>query len=134
MLGFALLAHAQIKAATDVIASNAPPPVGAAPAASPAAETTIEAGGGKYQLTIITTAAPDLTVWAQKELGPVVQEWYPQLVDALPSDGYEAPKRVTITFKEGMGGTPAVTGGSGIGCNIGWFRRNLKGEAKGAVV
>ena len=118
----------------DVIDLNAPLVVEAAPEANQPVEKTFEAGDGKYEITIITTAAPDLTEWADKELAPVVKEWYPKLVDALPSDGYEAPKRVRITFKEGMGGTPAATGGSGISCNIGWFRRNLKGEAKGAVV
>jgi len=118
----------------DVVDRNAPTVAESAPEAPVKAEKTFEAGEGKYQIIINTTAAPDLTEWAEKELGPVAQEWYPKLVDALPSEGYEAPKRVMITFKDGMGGTPAATGGSGVSCNIGWFRRNLKGEAKGAVV
>jgi hypothetical protein len=33
-----------------------------------------------------------------------------------------------------MGGTPASAGGGRINCNVGWFRRNLKGEAVGSVV
>src|SRR5690349_3106722 len=32
----------------------------------------ISTGGGKYQFTIDTSAAPDLTDWALKELAPVV--------------------------------------------------------------
>jgi hypothetical protein len=95
---------------------------------------TLQAAGGQYEITIDTTAATDLTEWAQKQLGPVAVEWYPKLVAALPSEGFEAPKKVTILFKDGMGGTPAATGGTRISCNSGWFRRNLKGEAKGAVV
>lgn len=63
-----------------------------------------------------------------------VQVWYPKIVELLPSEGYEAPARVTIRFREGMGGTPAAAGGNRIQCNAGWFRRNLKGEAVGAVV
>jgi hypothetical protein len=33
-----------------------------------------------------------------------------------------------------MRGTPAAAGGNRISCNIEWFRGNLRGEAKGAVV
>lgn len=120
----------------DLIDANAPTPASAVSevAANQPAEKTFEAEGGKYQITINTTAAPDLTEWAEKELAPVALEWYPKIVKMLPSDGYEAPKQVTITFKANMGGTPAATSGGRIGCNIGWFRRNLKGEAKGSVV
>jgi hypothetical protein len=104
------------------------------PAVQPVVEKVFEAEGGKYQIVMNTTAAQDLTEWAEKELAPVAIEWYPKLVKALPSNGYEAPKRVTIVFKEGMGGTPAATGGTVVNCNIEWYRRNLKGEAKGATV
>src|SRR6185369_8183396 len=64
----------------------------------------------------------------------VVTEWYPKLVKMLPSEGYEAPTRMTLLFRDNMGGTPASAGGGRINCNIGWFRKNLKGEARGAVV
>jgi len=93
-----------------------------------------EAEGGKYRFTIDTSAAPDLTEWAERELAPVVQAWYPKLVKMLPSEGYEAPARVTILFREGMGRTPASAGGNRINCNTGWFKANLKGEARGSVV
>ena len=46
-----------------------------------------EADGGKYRFTIDTTLAPDLTGWADRELRPVVQEWYPRLIGLLPSEG-----------------------------------------------
>jgi hypothetical protein len=75
-----------------------------------------------------------LTEWAEKELQPVVQEWYPRIVAMLPSEGYNAPTRVTIVFRDNMGGTPASASGSRINCNVGWLRRNLKGEAVGSVV
>jgi hypothetical protein len=52
----------------------------------------------------------------------------------LPSDGFEAPTNVTIRFRTEMGRTPASAGGGKINCNAEWFRKNLKGEAKGAVV
>ena len=87
-----------------------------------------------YVYIFDTTLAPDLSEWAEKELAPVVRDWYPKIIKLLPSDGFVAPARVTLSFREDMGGTPASAGGSRINCNIGWFRRNLKGEAKGAVV
>ena len=121
-----------LRAEINVIDRNAPE---VAEAAAPQKiEKAFEAEGGKYQFTIDTSAAPDLTEWAEKELAPVVQAWYPKLVQMLPSEGYEAPQRVAILFKDGMGGTPASASGSRINCNIGWFRKSLKGEAKGAVV
>jgi hypothetical protein len=117
----------------DVIDLHAAEPL---QTAAPPAQilNVIEADQGKYQLVIDTTAAPDLTEWADKQLGPVVQEWYPKIVEMLPSDGYQAPERVAIRFRTGMGGTPASASQTQINCNVDWFRRNLKGEARGAVV
>jgi hypothetical protein len=51
----------------------------------------------------------------------------------LPSEGYEAPERVSVTFSASMQGV-AATGGTRVRCAADWFRRNLQGEAKGAVV
>jgi len=106
----------------------------------PAAQTTgeqrretVEAEGGMYQITIDTSETPDLTDWAHKDLAPVVQEWYPKLVKLLPSEGYEAPRQAIITFSASMKGV-AATGGTRVRCAAAWFRQNLQGEAKGAVV
>lgn len=119
----------------DVVDANAPQTSEAeSVAAAQPIIKTFEAEDGKYQIAIDTTAAPDLTEWAEKELAPIAQAWYPKIVKMLPSEGYEAPTRVTITFRENMGGTPASAGNNRINCNIGWFRRNLKGEAIGSVV
>jgi hypothetical protein len=119
----------------DVVDANAPQTeeTQVAAAAEPVTKT-FAAEDGKYQITIDTTLSPDLTEWAEKELAPVAQEWYSKLVEMLPSEGFEAPARVTIAFRDNMGGTPASASGSRINCNIGWFRRNLKGEAVGSVV
>ena len=92
------------------------------------------AAGGKYQFTIDATAAPELVEWAVKELVPVVRAWYPKIVQMLPSEGYEAATNVTIRFRTDMGRTPASASGGRINCNIDWFKRNLKGEARGSVV
>jgi hypothetical protein len=119
----------------DVVDSTTP-----AVAATPAGKTVtevrrevVEAEGGMYQITIDTSETPDLTDWAHRELAPVVREWYPKLVRLLPSEGYEAPRKVTITFSADMRGV-AATGGTRVRCAAGWFRQNLQGEARGAVV
>lgn len=96
-------------------------------------EEVVEAGDGKYRITIETTEAPDLTKWVHDELAPVVREWYPKIVDMLPSDGYEAPTRVRISFNERYRGV-AATSGTRIECAARWFRGELNREAKGAVV
>ncbi len=95
---------------------------------------TFTADAGKYHFIMDTTAAPDLTEWADKELRPVVQEWYPKLVALLPSEDFKARTNVTIRFRNDMGGTPASAGGGFINCNAGWFRKELKREALGSVV
>lgn len=88
---------------------------------------------GAYQATIDTSESPELTAWAQEELAPVVGHWYPKIVALLPSEGYEAPRKFRILFTPRYHGV-AATAGTRIVCNPKWFRDNLKGEAKGAVV
>ena len=90
--------------------------------------------GGKYHFTIDSTLAPDLTEWADKELRPVVETWYPKLVALLPSEGFTPRTNVTLRFREDMGGTPASAGGGFVNCNAGWFRGELNREARGSVV
>ena len=125
----------------DVMDRNAPDTLEPAIAGSGADEaptnsivhrfTTLD---GKYQIAIDSSRTPDLTEWADQHLVPVALEWYPKLVAMLPSEGYAARTNVTIAFKPMRAGIPAATGGGGISCNMDWFRKNLKGEAVGAVV
>jgi hypothetical protein len=117
----------------DVIDPNAPEIAVASEEIKPITNS-FEADGGKYHFTIDTSVAPDLTEWANKELRPVVREWYPKLVAMLPSEGFSARTNVTIRFRDNMGGTPASAGGGFINCNAGWFRKELKREARGSVV
>ena len=95
---------------------------------------TFKAADGRYQFTVDTTVAPDLTEWADEKLRPVVQEWYPRLVALLPSEGFLPRTNVTLRFRDDMGGTPASAGGGNINCNAAWFRKELKREALGSVV
>jgi len=51
----------------------------------------------------------------------------------LASEGYESPRSFRIIFRPDYRGV-AATGGTQVFCNPEWFRRNLEGEAIGAVV
>ncbi len=117
----------------DVIDRNAPEIAAATEDVKPVTKS-FDADGGKYHFTINATVAPDLMEWADTELRPVVQEWYPKLVAMLPSEGWKPTTNVTIRFRDDMRGTPASAGGGNINCNAGWFRKELKREARGAVV
>jgi hypothetical protein len=94
---------------------------------------TFDAERGKYKIFIDTSETPDLTEWVHKELAPVLQQWYPKIVRMLPSEGYQAPSRLSITFSPNMRGVAAASG-TRVRCGAGWFRQQLQGEAKGAVV
>jgi hypothetical protein len=94
---------------------------------------TLDIDGGKYTATIDTSETPDLTEWADKELAPMVVEWYPKLVKMLPSEGYSAPAHFSITFRADKKGV-ADTGGTRINCAAAFFRAELKGQAKGAIL
>jgi hypothetical protein len=117
----------------DVIACSGPAPEPVETPTAPLVREIVEADGGQYQISIDTSQTPDLTEWARKELAPVVQGWYPKIVKLLPSEGYEAPKKVSIIFSQDMPGV-AATGGTRIRCAANWVRQNLKGEAKGSIV
>lgn len=118
----------------DVVDADGPVPVAATSGPGERIFKSFECEGGKYRFTIDATAAPDLLKWAEAELKPVVQAWYPKLVALLPSDGFVARTNLTLRFRGDMGGTPASTSGGLINMNSEWFRRELRGEARGAVV
>jgi hypothetical protein len=102
----------------------------AAPATAPAPRIELRS----KHVTIDLSMAPDLKDWCATTLLPVCDEWYPAIVKMLPSDGYHAPERFSVAFATDMGATPASASGTRIRCNAEWFRKNLKGEAAGAVV
>lgn len=83
---------------------------------------------------IDATRSPDLMKWAEAKLVPEIREWYPKLVEMMPSKGYEAPKEVYLTFKDDMGGVPAYAAGNRVSLSIPFFRSQLQGEALGCVI
>lgn len=118
----------------DVVDPTMPPaPIATGPADGEGRREVVETEKGKYRIALDTTETPDLTEWAHKELAPVVKQWYPKIVKMLASEGYEAPTQVGILFSANMQGV-AATGGTRIRCAASWFRQNLQGEAKGAIV
>jgi hypothetical protein len=110
----------------DVIAEEAKD-AAAAPAKAQAA------GGAKVEIAIDTSQVPELSDWADEKLRPVLEEWYPKIVAELPSDGYVAPVKFSVTFqKDGKG--VAYTAGTRVVCAADWFKKNLESEAVGAIV
>jgi hypothetical protein len=89
--------------------------------------------GDTYEIAFDTTESPELKPWVDETLKPICAEWYPKIVEMLPSEDYEAPRRFAIVFQKEMRGV-AYTGGRRIVCATPWFKENLKGEAAGAVV
>ncbi|MCF7730807.1 MAG: basic secretory family protein [Akkermansiaceae bacterium] len=93
--------------------------------------------GGRETFTIACQDAPDMHDWTHTELAPVLQQWYPKIVELLASDGFEAPRKFSIVFasrKNLQIDAPAYTSGTRVTCNADWQRQNLKGEAIGCVI
>lgn len=87
------------------------------------------ANAPKYDIVMDTTQSPDLKAWADK-LRPEIEKWYPLIVQYLPSDGYTAPRKFTITFKK-MNGV-AYTSGTDVVCAEQWFKAHP--DDQGAVI
>lgn len=99
----------------------------------PPCREVIDSDAGAYRISIDSCDTPDLTGWCKTELSPVMRDWYPRIVKLLPSEGFDAPKDVSVRFSASLGGV-AETSGTRVRCGAEWFRANLKGEAVGSVV
>ena len=104
-----------------------------APAATPVAPVTVTFGNGRYTLTLDTSRTPDLAKWAMQAVVPMAVEWYPKLVDMLPSQEFTAPAAFTIQFDPDMDGV-AATSGTHVRCAAKWMDANRDGEAVGAIL
>src|SRR5215210_1444460 len=67
-----------------------------APTTRPA--TTQAATQPAYEI-IIDCQVADLKEWSES-LRPIVEKWYPIIVQTLPSEGNTAPRKFTITIRE----------------------------------
>jgi hypothetical protein len=118
----------------DVVSAGGPE-LEFVPVGNPPKLVNFQSKDGKYTFQIDATEAADLAEWSEKELAPVVSEWYPKIVALLPSEGYAAPVKVRLGYRNDMpAGIPASAAGFRINLNAPWFRNQLNGEAKGCVV
>jgi len=89
--------------------------------------------GDKYRITFDTTEVPDLRLWVNEKLKPVVAQWYPKIVAMLPSEEFQPPAEFRIVFKSGMRGVAYTTGHDVYGSGS-WYLANREGEGIGSIV
>ncbi|HEY1787875.1 MAG TPA: basic secretory protein-like protein [Verrucomicrobiae bacterium] len=92
----------------------------------------VRTADGKCDITIDTSAAPELTDWAKNKLAPVLAEWYPKIVVLLPSSEYTPPTRYSVTILP-MDGV-AYTSGTSVFASSKWCAGQMNGEAVGSLV
>ena len=89
-----------------------------------------------FDWTLDVSQSPDLKEWAETQLRPAIDKWYPIWVDCLASDGFTAPKKFTITIKP-MDGV-AATGDTDVEVSESWIKGQIKkpewNEAVGSVM
>jgi hypothetical protein len=93
---------------------------------------SITTSDGKTRISIDMTAAPDLKDWSEQKLAPVLAQWYPRIESMLASKGFVAPRSISITLRPQPG--VAETSGAEVSGNSEWFKKQLDGEATGAMV
>ena len=88
---------------------------------APTSDAPKKADGEKptYQITVDTSDVPEMAEYG-KRVQKVAEEWYPKLIDMLPSDGFQPAKTVTITLKKDYKGV-AAAGGNRITAAQKWF-------------
>lgn len=95
---------------------------------------------GRFTYTVDATDAPDLADWAAGKLVPVMDEWYPRIIEMLPVKGVTPSTDITFTLKPAgdlpanLRGVPAYASGTSVVFNADFMRRELKGEAIGAGI
>ncbi|MES2657405.1 MAG: basic secretory protein-like protein [Verrucomicrobiota bacterium] len=95
---------------------------------------------GKYTYTLDATEAPDLQEWCAKNLVPVLDEWYPKIIDMLPVEGIKPATHITYTLKDStdlpghMSGVPAYASGTSVVFNTKFMRDQASGEAVGCGI
>lgn len=65
--------------------------------------TVIKIATREAAALVDTNDAPDLKDWGDKA-GSLCVEWFPRITELLPSDGFKAPKEVTLYFDPKMKG------------------------------
>jgi hypothetical protein len=89
-----------------------------------------------FDYTLDISQTPDLKDWAQNQLRPAIDQWYPILRDCLASDGFTAPRKFSVTIKpmDGVAGTTDTD----VEVSADWIRSQLKrpqwNEAIGSII
>lgn len=95
---------------------------------------------GKFTYTLNSIEAPDLADWAEKELIPVMDKWYPKIIEMLPVPGVKPSTEITFTMRpaknlpKNLSGVPAYASGASVVFNADFMRKELAGEAIGAGI
>ncbi|BCX48855.1 conserved hypothetical protein [Haloferula helveola] len=95
---------------------------------------------GNFRYTLDVSAAPDLEEWCAEHLIPVMDEWYPKIIEMLPVEGITAAESITFTLRnpadlpQNLRGVPAYASGNSVVFNADFMRRQQTGEAIGAGV
>jgi hypothetical protein len=93
---------------------------------------SVATADGKATIDLDATAAPELADWTRNKLAPVLAEWYPKIIAMLPSEGFTAPTRFTVTIRD-MDGV-AYTSGTEIVVSKDWIKSQMNGQAVGSLV
>ena len=119
----------------NVVDANAPPP-GANPNLLPVPPDSFsfDSADGKCHFIFDATADPAMLPWVRDKLAPVLAQWYPKVAAMLPSDGFTAPTRCTITIKplNPVNGI-AYTVGTNITVGKDWLAHDSPDDAVGAL-
>jgi hypothetical protein len=101
--------------------------------ADPAPTTQPDSPGTDVRITVDTSQAPDLADWARDTLVPTLKEWYPKIAAELPIENHQPADQFKIVFDPKYKGV-AATSGTHVVANPDWFRKQLHGEAVGALM
>lgn len=101
----------------------------AATAAEPATRPTTDEAAA-IVIRVDTTDAPEMEAYGQT-VQALAEQWYPKIIEMLPSDGFEAPREVFIRFDPDYDGVAAAAGNR-IRCSVKWFSE--RPEDLGAIV
>jgi hypothetical protein len=92
----------------------------------------INTTNGQCDITFNTVKAPEFSEWADHTLAPLLASWYPQITAMLPSPGFVAPRKFTVTIRPGEG--VAYTIETRVVANSKWLGQAIQTEGAGAFV
>lgn len=79
---------------------------------------------GEYEFVFDGSAAPELFDWLSGRVAPLIEEWYPKMVEKFSSEGWTPRKKILFRFNRRMGEVPAWAIGSTIEFSDKWIAQN----------